>query len=147
MLCLFYAAWLYFLRIYDLLFKYNKRKHVNLFLSLSFTHFTIIHKKRTSLLSGKIGTDSSNYGKMDTFESTYWWLYLLLLLASTVNRYTLWPSSFICGCNANNFMKETHQEPLCYNSRRFDQGYNKKFMQPSLFCYWIVINILVLYRR
>jgi hypothetical protein len=41
------------------------------FLSLSFTHFTMIHKKRTCILSAKIGTDSSNYGKMDTFESTY----------------------------------------------------------------------------
>jgi hypothetical protein len=28
------------------------------------------HKKRTGLLSAKIGTDDSNYGKMDTFESS-----------------------------------------------------------------------------
>jgi amino acid permease len=40
---------------------------VSLSLSLSFTHFTMINKKRTSLLSAKIGTDISNYGKMDTF--------------------------------------------------------------------------------
>jgi hypothetical protein len=41
------------------------------FLSLSFTHFTMTHKKRTCLLSAKIGTDSSSYGKTDTFASTY----------------------------------------------------------------------------
>jgi hypothetical protein len=41
--------------------------YLSLSLSLSFTHFTVIHKKRTCLLSAKIGTDSSNYGKMDTF--------------------------------------------------------------------------------
>jgi hypothetical protein len=28
-------------------------------------------------------------------------------------------------------MKETHQGPLCYNSRRFGQGYNKKFRNPA----------------
>jgi hypothetical protein len=44
---------------------------VYLFLSLSFTHFTMIHKKRTSLLSANIGTDFSNYGKIDTFESIH----------------------------------------------------------------------------
>jgi hypothetical protein len=42
-----------------------------LFLSLSFTHFSMIHKKRTCRLSAKIGTDRSNYGKMDTFETIY----------------------------------------------------------------------------
>jgi hypothetical protein len=42
-----------------------------LFLSLSFTHFTMTHKKRTSLLSAKVGTDNSNYDKMDTFETIY----------------------------------------------------------------------------
>jgi hypothetical protein len=46
----------------------KKGELVSLFLSLSFTHFTMIHKKRTCLLSLKIGTDSSNYGKTDTFE-------------------------------------------------------------------------------
>jgi hypothetical protein len=44
---------------------------VSLFLSLSFTHFTMIHKKRTCLLSAKIGTDISNYGNTDTFGSIY----------------------------------------------------------------------------
>jgi hypothetical protein len=39
--------------------------------SLSFTHVTMIHKKRTSLLSAKIGTDSLNYGQTDTFESIH----------------------------------------------------------------------------
>jgi hypothetical protein len=42
-----------------------------LFLFLSFTHSTMIHKKRTCLLSAKIGTDGSNYGKLDTFESIH----------------------------------------------------------------------------
>jgi hypothetical protein len=37
------------------------------FFSLSFTHFTMISKKRTSRRSVKMGTDSSNYGKIDTF--------------------------------------------------------------------------------
>jgi hypothetical protein len=41
------------------------------FLFLSFTHFTMNHKKRTCLLSANIGTDISNYGKTDTFESIY----------------------------------------------------------------------------
>jgi hypothetical protein len=36
-------------------------------LFLSLTHFTMIYKKHTSLLSAKTGTDSSNYGKMDIF--------------------------------------------------------------------------------
>jgi hypothetical protein len=49
----------------------KKGVFASLFLSLSFTHFTMIHKKRTSLLSAKIGTDSSNYGKIDTFEIIY----------------------------------------------------------------------------
>jgi hypothetical protein len=40
-------------------------------LFLSFTYFTIIHKKRTCLRSVQMGTDSSNYGKMDTFESIH----------------------------------------------------------------------------
>jgi hypothetical protein len=46
----------------------KKAGFVSLFLSLSFTHFTMTRKNRTSLLSAKIGTDSSNYGKIDTFE-------------------------------------------------------------------------------
>jgi hypothetical protein len=37
-------------------------------LFLSFTHFTMIHKKRTCLLSARIGIDGSNYGKTDTFD-------------------------------------------------------------------------------
>jgi hypothetical protein len=40
---------------------------LSLSLSLSFTHLTMIHKKRTCLLLAKVGTDSSNYGKIDTF--------------------------------------------------------------------------------
>jgi hypothetical protein len=45
----------------------KKEGGVSFFLSLSFTYFTMIHKKRVCLLSAKIGTDSSNYGKMGTF--------------------------------------------------------------------------------
>jgi hypothetical protein len=41
--------------------------YLSLSLSLSLSHFTMIYKKRTCLLSAKIGTDGSNYGKMDTF--------------------------------------------------------------------------------
>jgi hypothetical protein len=36
-------------------------------LFLSLTIFAMIYKKHTSLLSAKIGADSSNYGKIDTF--------------------------------------------------------------------------------
>jgi hypothetical protein len=44
---------------------------LSLSLSLSFSHFTMIYKKRTSLLSVQMGTDTSFYGKIDTFESIY----------------------------------------------------------------------------
>jgi hypothetical protein len=37
----------------------------------SFLSLTMIHKKRTSLLSAKVRPDSSNYGKVDTFESIH----------------------------------------------------------------------------
>jgi hypothetical protein len=40
-------------------------------LSLSFTHFIMIHKKHTSLLLFKIGKDILKQGKTDTFESIY----------------------------------------------------------------------------
>jgi hypothetical protein len=49
----------------------KKEGSVYLFLFLSFVYFIMIHKERTFLLSVKIGTDSSNYGKVDAFESTY----------------------------------------------------------------------------
>jgi hypothetical protein len=39
----------------------------SLFLSFSFVYFAMVHKKRTCRLSAKIGTDSSRYGKIDTF--------------------------------------------------------------------------------
>jgi hypothetical protein len=38
----------------------------------------MIHKKRTFLLSAKVGTNSLNYGKTDTFENIYPYLYLLV---------------------------------------------------------------------
>jgi hypothetical protein len=62
----------------------KKGGFVYLFLSLSFSHFTMIHKKRTCLLSVQMGTDISNYGKVDTFESIYRYLYLLVII--TFNR-------------------------------------------------------------
>jgi hypothetical protein len=69
------AATFYFpIRIseYDSLFMGNKKdEFVYIFISLSFVYFIIVHKKPTFLISVKIGTDSSNYGKIDTFESTY----------------------------------------------------------------------------
>jgi hypothetical protein len=43
------------------------KERLLIFFSLSFTHFTTVNKKHRSLLSAKIGIDSSNYGKMDTF--------------------------------------------------------------------------------
>jgi hypothetical protein len=49
----------------------KKGEPVSLSFFHSFTHFTMIHKKRTCLLSANIGTDLSNYGKTDTFESIY----------------------------------------------------------------------------
>jgi hypothetical protein len=45
----------------------KKEGFVYLFLSLSFAYFIMIYKKRTCLLLAKIGTDNSNYGKIDTF--------------------------------------------------------------------------------
>jgi hypothetical protein len=95
MIWLFYAARLYLPKIH-----YLSTIKGSLFifsLSLSFTHFTMINKKHASLLSAKIGTDSSNYGKIDTCVSINWYLYLLLLLLSTVNRCP----SFICANNEN----------------------------------------------
>jgi hypothetical protein len=41
------------------------------FLSLSFTHFAMIHKKHTCLLSVQMGTATLKHGKTDTFESIY----------------------------------------------------------------------------
>jgi hypothetical protein len=49
----------------------KKGGFVSLSLSLSFTHLTMIYKKRTCLLSAKIGTDSSNYRKINTFENIH----------------------------------------------------------------------------
>jgi hypothetical protein len=40
----------------------------------------MIYKKRTILISAKIGTYNSNCGKIDTFESIYWHSYLLFTL-------------------------------------------------------------------
>jgi hypothetical protein len=78
----------------------DKRKLVYLFLSLSFTYFTMINKKHTSLLSDKIGTDGSNYGKTDTFESIHRLLYLLLL-CSIEHYHSPWSCAFICDNNEN----------------------------------------------
>jgi hypothetical protein len=65
------------------------------------------YKKHTSLISAKVGTDSSNYGKIDTIESIYRLLYLLLfLLLSTVNHH----SSFIGDNNENDFMKGNQRD-------------------------------------
>jgi hypothetical protein len=75
---LYYAATFYFpIRIsekkeHDSLFMGNKKGgFVSLFLSLSLTHSTMLYKKRTSLFSVNIGTDSSNFGKIDTFKSIH----------------------------------------------------------------------------
>jgi hypothetical protein len=66
------------------LFTRIKKGDLFLFPSLSFfhsfSHFTMIHKKRSSLLSSKIETDSSNYGKIDIFESIYWYLHLPFII-------------------------------------------------------------------
>jgi phosphatidylglycerophosphate synthase len=95
-------------RGHDLLFtSYKGRLFTFLSLSLSFTHFTMTYKKHTSLISAKVGTDSSNYGKIDTIESIYRLLYLLLfLLLSTVNHH----SSFIGDNNENDFMKGNQRD-------------------------------------
>jgi hypothetical protein len=59
-------------RGHDSLFTGDKKgEFVYLFLSLSFSHFTMNHKEPTSLLSTKIETDISNYGKIDTIESIH----------------------------------------------------------------------------
>jgi hypothetical protein len=63
MLCLFL-----FIKIIHYLWVIKRDLFIfSLSLSLFFTHFTMIHKKRTTLLLFKFGTDSSNYGKIDTF--------------------------------------------------------------------------------
>jgi hypothetical protein len=49
-----------------------KDAFVYLFLSLFFTHFTMIYKKRTSPLLVKMAPVISRYGKTDLFETTYW---------------------------------------------------------------------------
>jgi hypothetical protein len=59
------------------------------YLSLSLTHFTTIHKKRTSLFSVQKGKDSPNYGKTDTFESINWYLYLFFILIINSKNITL----------------------------------------------------------
>jgi hypothetical protein len=87
-------------------------------LFLSLTLFTMIYKKHTSLLSAKIETDSLNYGKLDTFESIYWYLHLFLLLI--VNHHSSCSSSSICDNNENVFMKGNL-------SRCFGQSLNRKY--------------------
>jgi hypothetical protein len=57
--------------------------------------------------------------------------YLLLLLSSSVNHYTSWPSSFICGRNANGFIKGNQPESFYWNSRCFGQGRIRKFYRPA----------------
>jgi hypothetical protein len=53
-----------------------KKGELFIFFSLSFSHFTMIYKKRTSLLTVKMKTDTSNHGK-DTFRSICRYFYLL----------------------------------------------------------------------
>jgi hypothetical protein len=48
-----------------------KKKKRNLFLFF-LSHFTMIHKKHTCLLSVQMGTATLKHGKTDTFESIYW---------------------------------------------------------------------------
>jgi hypothetical protein len=92
----------------------------------------MIHKKRTCLLSAKIGTDSLNYGKINTLKSIHRLLYSpLSLLLSTVNHHSSWSSSFICGDNGNGFVKGIQQEFFYWNSCRFCQGCNRKFYNPA----------------
>jgi hypothetical protein len=57
--------------IYELMFMYNKRKLVYPFLSLSFTHLTMIYKKRISLLSFKTVKYIVKHGTTDIYESIY----------------------------------------------------------------------------
>jgi hypothetical protein len=85
-----------------------------LFFFLSFSHLSMIYKKNktTSLLSVKIGTDSSNYGKKDL------WTYILMVILTlyyyyyTVNHHTSLSSSFICDSNKNAFIKRNRQRSL-----------------------------------
>jgi hypothetical protein len=91
----------------------------------------MIHKKHTSLPSAKTRTDSSNYGKIDTFENIYRLLYLHLFLSlSTVNHHFSWSSSFICIRNENSFMKRNQRDSHCWTTRHFCQGCNRKFYKP-----------------
>jgi hypothetical protein len=57
----------------------------------------MIHKKRTSVLSVKMGTDILKHGKIDVWKLIFLWLCLLIWLLSIVN----YPSSFICDNNEN----------------------------------------------
>jgi L-lactate permease len=52
-------------------------------LTLSLTLFTMINKRHTSLLSVKMVPVTLKHGKIYTFESKYWWFYLLVI---TFNR-------------------------------------------------------------
>jgi hypothetical protein len=52
--------------------------------------------------------------------------YFLLFLLSIVNHHSSWHQSFICGCNANGFMKGIQLGTFYWHSRRFGQGRNQK---------------------
>jgi hypothetical protein len=87
----------------------------------------MLYKKRTCLLSVKMGTVLSRYGRMDIFDSIYQCLYLLLFLLSIVNHHSSWSSSFICDNNENVFMNGKQLGSLYWNSCRFGEGRNRKF--------------------
>jgi hypothetical protein len=59
-----------------------------------------------------MGTDSSNYGKMDIFESIYQYLYFLLFLLSIVNHHSSESRPFICDNNENDFMNGKQRTTL-----------------------------------
>jgi hypothetical protein len=50
-----------------------------------------------------------------------------LFLLSIVKHRSSWSSSFICGCNANGFMKENQRVSLYWHSRRFSEGPNRRY--------------------
>jgi hypothetical protein len=112
---------------------YNKSKLVYLFSLFFFHSLTLLWFIKNLLVYSQLILEQISQTmviqiplKVHTDTYTY-----SLFLISIANHYTSWPSSFICGCNANGFVKGIQQEFFYWNSCRFGQGHNTKFYNPA----------------
>jgi hypothetical protein len=97
-------------------------------LSFSLSFFHILHydlQKCPCILSFKMGTALSIFGKIDTFESIHWYSYPFFILIINGKKKSLFMVQLFYLWQQWKCLYE--RESLCWNSHCFGQGVERKY--------------------